>query len=520
MPKFTLDNKEISFQKGEDILHAALRENNFIPHYCAHEALSRVATCRMCLVDVVDAGNGKAIPKLQTACSTPIVEGMKVVTNNNKVKTARHSIMEFLLVNHPLDCAICDQSGECDLQDFSFEYGTGQSIVQHEKRVYGWRDIGSFLQLERNRCIHCSRCVRFTQEITGTNEMGVFGRNYQLTVDTFTDYPLFDNFQGNLADICPVGAITTKDFRFKNRVWLEKKMPSVCAGCSTGCNINISYYKGQVHRFLPRENMAVNKWWMCDIGRLSFHKLVDKQQRQLNCLWEKEPIAWRKAVEIVKEKIQELKADSRIVVIASNQSTNEEIQALKEFCSNFLNNAEIYLPEKPKEKPQKKNQRFIETLFMNDRSPNSAGLEKIKIANQKNLNKLQTDKQKIDCLIILENGMLQDWFLELLNNVSFVLYLTALKTALIPKAHLIIPTQTHLEKKGTFTNKNGITQQNNPAIPQIAGKDECAIWFEIAQVLTNTLTNEESISKKPLSLTKEVDLISKKDENLLTEFTK
>ena len=303
MPKFTLNNKELSFQKGEDILQVALREKNFIPHYCAHESLSRVATCRMCLVDVVDAGNGKAISKLQTACSTPIVEGMKVVTNNDKVKTARHSIMEFLLVNHPLDCAICDQSGECDLQDFSFEYGTGQSIVQHEKRVYGWRDIGSFLQLERNRCIHCTRCVRFTQEITGTHEMGVFGRNYQLTVDTFTDYPLFDNFQGNLADICPVGAITTKDFRFKNRVWLEKKMPSVCAGCSTGCNINISYYKGQVHRFLPRENMEVNKWWMCDIGRLSFHKLVDKEQRQLNCLWEKEPITLQKAIEIVKEKI-------------------------------------------------------------------------------------------------------------------------------------------------------------------------------------------------------------------------
>ena len=334
MPKFTLNNKELSFQKGEDILQVALREKNFIPHYCAHESLSRVATCRMCLVDVVDAGNGKAISKLQTACSTPIVEGMKVVTNNDKVKTARHSIMEFLLVNHPLDCAICDQSGECDLQDFSFEYGTGQSIVQHEKRVYGWRDIGSFLQLERNRCIHCTRCVRFTQEITGTHEMGVFGRNYQLTVDTFTDYPLFDNFQGNLADICPVGAITTKDFRFKNRVWLEKKMPSVCAGCSTGCNINISYYKGQVHRFLPRENMEVNKWWMCDIGRLSFHKLVDKEQRQLNCLWEKEPITWQKAIEIVKEKIQKLKADSRVVVIASNQSTNEEIQALKNFCSN------------------------------------------------------------------------------------------------------------------------------------------------------------------------------------------
>ena len=459
----------------------------------------------MCLVDVVDAGNGKAIPKLQTACSTPIVEGMKVVTNNDKVKTARHSIMEFLLVNHPLDCAICDQSGECDLQDFSFEYGTGKSIVQHEKRVYGWRDIGSFLQLERNRCIHCTRCVRFTQEITGTNEMGVFGRNYQLTVDTFIDYPLFDNFQGNLADICPVGAITTKDFRFKNRVWLEKKIPSVCAGCSTGCNINISYYKGQVHRFLPRENMKVNKWWMCDHGRLSFHKLIDRKQRQLSCLWEKEPITWQKAIKIVKEKIQKLKPDSRIVVIASNQSTNEEIQTLKDFCNNFLNKAEIYIPEKPKEQPQKKNEKFIKTLFMNDRSPNSAGLEKIAIANQPNFKKLQTSKRKIDFLIVLENGMLQEWFLELLNNVQFVLYLSALKTILNTKSHLVLPTQTHLEKKGTFTNKHGITQENKPVIPPIAGKDECTIWFEIAQACKNFLSKDSDF---------------KKDESFIAEFIK
>ena len=153
---------------------------------------------------------------------------------------------------------------------------------------------------------------------------------------------------------------------------------------------------------------------------------------------------------------------------------------------------------------------------MNDRSPNSAGLEKIGIANQKDFQKLQETKPMIDILIILENGMLQDWFLELLNNVSFVLYLTALKTALIPKAHLVIPTQTHLEKKGTFTNKGGITQQNNPAIPQIAGKDECTIWFELAQALTNKMV----FSKKSLSFTKEMDLTSKKDGNLLTEFTK
>ena len=277
MPKFYLDDKEIKFQKGDDILKAALKSKKFIPHYCAHEGLSRVATCRMCMVEVISA-NGKAIPKLQTACSTPAEEGMKVITENKRVKEAREAVLEFLLINHPLDCPICDQSGECELQDFYFKYGRGKSLVQHEKRVYGWRDIGSFLQLERNRCIHCTRCVRFTQEVTGTHEMGVFGRNYQLSVDTFIDYPLSDNFQGNLADICPVGAITTKDFRFKNRVWMQKQTPSICNGCSTGCNIQVCHYQGQVFRFIPRENMEVNKWWMCDHGRLSFHNLVNKKK--------------------------------------------------------------------------------------------------------------------------------------------------------------------------------------------------------------------------------------------------
>ena len=176
MPVFELDGKPVDFEPDEKILSAALRSGYEIPHYCYHPALAVVATCRMCMVDIVDMGNGRPAPKLQTSCSMDAVDGMKVVTQNEKVREARELVMEYLLINHPLDCPICDQSGECVLQDYSFEYGTGQSEMEYSKRVYGWRDVGTFVALERNRCIHCTRCDRFTREITGTNEFGMFNR--------------------------------------------------------------------------------------------------------------------------------------------------------------------------------------------------------------------------------------------------------------------------------------------------------------------------------------------------------
>ena len=476
MPKFILDNEELDFEVGDDILNAALRHKKFIPHYCAHEGLSRVATCRMCMVDVVDAGNGRAMPKLQTACSTPLTEGMKIITKNEKVKKAREAVLEFLLINHPLDCPICDQSGECELQNFSFSYGSGKSLVKHEKRVYGWRDIGSFLQLERNRCIHCTRCVRFTQEISGTHKMGVFGRNYQLSVDTFIDYPLSDNFQGNLADICPVGAITTKDFRFKNRVWLEKQTPSICNGCSTGCNINICHYKGKVFRFLPRENMQVNRWWMCDKGRASFHLLMDENERQKEILWEKKPSSWEETFKNTAQQIINLKKESKVLVLASNHSTNEELKSLKEFCEKFLPQA--ILARAPKIKNKKNtNLRFIETLYTQDRTPNSTGVSKEGF--QVELDKDKWEKKKFDFVIVIGHSFREDWFLKLLDNSSFVWHVSFLQSPIFDYANTVMPSVSHLEKSGHMINKNGMIQRNNPAIPIIAGKTESNIFLNM-----------------------------------------
>ena len=501
MPTFFLDEQEIEFEQGEDILRACLRAKKFIPHYCAHESLSRVATCRMCLVDVVDAGNGRAMPKLQTSCSTPAAAGMKVQTQNEKVKLARNAVMEFLLINHPLDCSICDQAGECDLQDFSFEYGTGKSLVKHEKRVYGWRDIGSFLQLERNRCVHCTRCVRFTQEVTGTHEMGVFGRNYQLKVDTFFDYPLSDLFQGNLADICPVGAITTKDFRFKKRVWMEKKTPSICAGCSTGCNIHICHHKGQVYRFLPRENMEVNKWWMCDLGRLSFHRLIDKEKRQLYCLHQQQKVAWQDAIRLAAAQIKNLKTTDKVVIFPSNQSTNEEIQALKNFCDSFLPQAEFYKPKLIKESNPNKTTKFIETLITSDKAPNSTGLDNVVFTKQKSLEKFKNNNTEISFALIIGDFTQFDWIFSLLNNVNFIWHLANMESIFTKKANLVMPNRTHLEKTGHFTNKNGIIQKNTQAIPAIAGKDEETIFTEVAYEIEDNddLPSKENIVFDKLS---------------------
>ena len=491
MPKFYLDNEELEFKNGEDILQASLRQKKFIPHYCAHEGLSRVATCRMCMVEIVDTGSGRGISKLQTACSTTLQKGMKVVTKNEKVKKGREAVMEFLLINHPLDCPICDQSGECELQNFSFEYGTGVSLVKHEKRVYGWRDIGSFLQLERNRCIHCTRCVRFTQEVSGNHKMGVFGRNYQLSVDTFIDYPLSDNFQGNLADICPVGAITTKDFRFKNRVWLEKQTPSICNGCSTGCNINVCHYKGEVFRFIPRENMEVNKWWMCDQGRLSFHQYIDEKKRQMFPVYKKEEVSWSRALTEAQKQILKLTPECEVLVIASNHSTNEELTSLKIFANKLF--PKLILTRIPKIKEKKiPNQRFIETLFTIDRTPNSQGVSQAGF-NQE-ISKEFIKEKNFSLILVMGHSFTEDWFLQFLSKNSFVWHISCLKNPINSYADLIMPSLTHLEKKGTITNKNSLLQTNNPAVPVMAGKSEIEIFCELENLFQANALDSQKVS--------------------------
>jgi NADH-quinone oxidoreductase subunit G len=277
MPKVRIDGDEIEVPAGTTILQAALTRGREIPHYCYHAGLSIAGNCRMCLVEVEKA------PKLVIGCYTPVAEGMVVHTASKKVKDARSAMMEFFLINHPLDCPICDQAGECRLQEYAVEHGTGTSRYTEPKLALSKAvDIGRHVMLDQERCIQCSRCVRFCDEVTHTGELGFFERGERSQIGIFPGKRLDNAYSGNVVDICPVGALTLKEFRFKTRVWYLKNTPTICAGCARGCNVVVSCGQQQtmmtttgqiddrVKRIVPRVNEEVNGHWICDEGRMSY----------------------------------------------------------------------------------------------------------------------------------------------------------------------------------------------------------------------------------------------------------
>ena len=468
MPSFELDGKTVEFEPGEKILSAAMRAGIQIPHYCYHPGMSVVATCRMCMVDVIDMGNGRPAPKLQTSCSMDAVEGMKVETMNEKVKDAKELVMEYLLINHPLDCPICDQSGECVLQDYSFEFGSGKSEMEYSKRVYGWRDIGTFVALERNRCIHCTRCDRFTREITGTNEFGMFNRGHELTVDTYSDRPMTNQFQGNMADICPVGAITEKEFRFKRRVWKLKKTPSICVGCSTGCNVTIEYDKNEVFRLKPRDNPDVNKWWMCDQGRLTYKDLNIRENRIAHPLGKTaegfQEISWENAFSAIQEKISELQPTSNEVIgLVDTHASNEELYLFKKLLKEGFDSDQLFFPDLEWEQPV--SDFFINSLITSDKNPNRAGARMLGLKGAKSSEEV-TSKIPTGTKVLMVFGkpFEDENLLSQAGNIPLVINIAAWQSGWSETADVTLPGRLHSEKDATYTNKAGRVQRVNTAI--------------------------------------------------------
>ncbi|HEU4400665.1 MAG TPA: 2Fe-2S iron-sulfur cluster-binding protein [Candidatus Polarisedimenticolia bacterium] len=263
-----IDDRPVVVRKGTTVLQAAETIDLLIPHYCYHPGLSIAGNCRMCLVEI------EKMPKLQIGCATLATQGMQVRTTTPKVKTTRQGIMEFLLINHPLDCPICDQAGECRLQQYEADYGAGfsrfsEEKVHHEKR----HDLGRHVMFDAERCIKCTRCIRFCDEVSRTHELTLVERGDHAIIATFPGRPLDNPYSGNTVDVCPVGALTLKEFRFKARVWFLRDVPSVCAGCARGCSVNLGTYRNEIHRMTPRLNPEVNSHWMCDAGRLSYREL-------------------------------------------------------------------------------------------------------------------------------------------------------------------------------------------------------------------------------------------------------
>ena len=275
----TIDGRQLTVEKGKTVLQAAIEHGIKVPYYCYHPGLGIDGSCRVCLVKI------EKMPKLQTACSTPAAEGMVVMTETPDVVEARASVFEFLLINHPLDCPVCDKGGECPLQDFSYSFGPNESRMEFPRRVFDGEgvkadvDFGPTLMLNRNRCILCTRCVRFMKEVDGDAQINITDRGYGSEIATFQEEGVHSLLSGNLMDVCPVGAITTRDYRFKSRPWDNPEaVDTICTFCEKGCNTSAwlkakpEWAKGaRLVRMTPRYNPAVNDYWMCDIGRFDYH---------------------------------------------------------------------------------------------------------------------------------------------------------------------------------------------------------------------------------------------------------
>lgn len=483
MPKLTIDGKEIEVAAGTTIIQAADQLGINIPRYCYHPALPVSGNCRICMVEVEKA------PKLQIACYTPVTDGMVVKTTTQKVLDVRKTVLEFLLVNHPLDCPVCDQAGECKLQDYYMEHGQYESRlddvkVKKEKKAVS---IGTNVMLDQERCILCTRCVRFTDTITKTNELGVFERGDHSQLDVYPGKQLDNNYSANVVDICPVGALTDKDFRFKCRVWYLDKTKSVCPGCSMGCNITVEWDKTRPHqnkkarvmRLKPRLNPSVNDYWMCDTGRYDY-KFIDENRIQHPQLKD-EIVDWSKAMDVVARGIQSAKPE-RIAVIASAKLTNEDLFAVKKLFKDMLKvSVDFRVPEAP----------GVDDGFLlkADRNPNTAGAVAILGTDGDTQKIVQKAKSgEIDVLYVMGQDLVKLFGKEtvqlIAKNVKLFVYQGSNINETCSYAHLNLPSAVYAEKDGTFTNVQKKVQRILPAFSTLG--ESLADW-QIVALLSEVL---------------------------------
>jgi NADH-quinone oxidoreductase subunit G len=475
-----VDGVWMQFPKGLNVVEAARRVGKFVPHYCYHPKLSISGNCRMCLVELgmpkldntrkpVLAADGKPelswMPRPQIGCATLVAEGMGIRTESPMVDECRRGVMEFLLINHPLDCPICDQAGECKLQEYSVQYGNQGSRftddkVKKPKRV----DIGERIVLDDERCIMCSRCIRFSKEMVHDDVLGFIDRGSNTTLAVHPGKRLDNNYSLNTVDICPVGALTSKDFRFQMRVWFLKETKSICTGCATGCNTIIGSREALVYRQTPRENEAVNSQWMCDQGRLGFH-YIHNPERLTEPVAKvgqgKLPTPWDEIIPRLAAQLKELRPE-QIAIVASGRLTNEEAFLLSEI-RQLLGGEAILTDIVP---------RLGEAdgiLRSADLNPNTNGLELFGLSNQgKMLGQIRRgiDTGSIEALFVLHENLLGDagWPLETVQNVKVLAVQSILPCPTTELADYVLPGASFAEKRGSMINGAGRLQRLNKAI--------------------------------------------------------
>ena len=487
MPLLKIDDKEIQVESGTTILETAIASGIEIPYYCYHPALEVVGSCRMCLVQV------EGMPKLQVSCNTFVGEvhpdrkvngkyDMVVHTQNELVVKERKNILEFLLLNHPLDCPVCDQAGECYLQDYSFKFGNAHSRFEEEKRVRPNEYLGSQIVINHNRCILCSRCVRFTQEISGTSELFVEARGYNSKIAALEDKPLDNLLAGNVADICPVGALLSTDYIHKNRIWNLEQKPSICQDCSVGCNVDVFSQQDQIFRLTARENQDVNGYFMCDIGRYGFHRF-EKIERIIHPMVRNgksfNVLDWDEAIKKTADLIE--KSKDKTAGIVSPFHTNESNYLLGLLMKETLG----FLP------PITGEEITFPTKFRisADRSPNLRGVNDICGDLVKDFTSIIKTRD-IRGLYILDDGVdrkLDDSWKDILAKMDFVIVQSYAMTELAKSAHIVLPGLAPFEREGTITNDKGRIQWLRPSL---ATKGDSKPDWEILMLVRNALHKE------------------------------
>jgi NADH-quinone oxidoreductase subunit G len=513
MPSITINSKKCEFTPGQMILQVANANGIEIPQYCYHDGLSIVASCRICLAEIwtPDAKTGQLAPqmggKLQPTCQTAATDGMVVYSDSPKAVANQKSVMEFLLINHPLDCPVCDQAGECFLQDYSYEYGRGVSRFEEQKVKQPKKDLGPHVYLYSDRCIMCTRCVRFTREVSGTAELSVQGRGNKEEIDVFPGVALDNEIASNVIDLCPVGALLDKDFLFAQRVWFLKSTPSIDGITASGDNINIEHNEGKVYRVKPRKNLSANKWWISDEVRYGWKHVASQKRlrtplrRQFGTLVESD---YTRAYEVAVEGMQKaVAAGKRLAVLVSPMLACEEAFLLASFARELDPRAILavgYVPVVGQDKvfpvgAAETDKRAFKVYA--EKAPNARGVRRVlnalggqvvEYADFLRLLGVGSGRSDVGAVVLTGNYP-SDWASDdLISGMGgkFSVLIDTLLSRLVDSCDVLIPGATWVEKAGTFESARGHLQAFEQAIPVIElAKTEGQIALDLSAELRN-----------------------------------
>ncbi len=501
VPTLTIDGRRVDSPDGSTVIQAAERLGIFIPRYCYHPGLSIAGNCRICLVEVEKS------PKLQIACSASVTDGMVVHTKSDRAEDGRRAVLEFLLANHPLDCPVCDQSGECELQNFYMNFGLYDPQFREQKlKKKKAVAIGPHVMLDQERCILCSRCVRFTDEISKTGEFGIFNRGDKAELGLYPGQRLDNPYSGNVVDICPVGALTEREFRFKARVWYLSSAPTVCGGCAQGCNVDIHYVLDRPHlnqgarvlRLKPRYNADVNQWWMCDEGRFGFGWVDEGRLRTVR--HQGVESTWPQAIATIVAALARLRENgggSRLGVIASSHLTNEELFLIREIFQGRLGACvTASVPE-----TRGYSDGF---LIKADKTPNTLGASLLGLSGRAAPEAASVIADalegRIDALWVFGGDLAEhigeQKLQELKHRLALFVFSGTNENPALSSYHWVLPTAAYVEKDGTFVNCHGRVQRIGRAFPPLRdSREDWKLLLEIARQLDLALAfqNPEEI---------------------------